>query len=62
MQRNLKVVVKCRRTTYPTLDRARQVLWLMGTKGVDTSRLRTIPCPDCRQFHIGYTKQSRASV
>jgi hypothetical protein len=56
---HLRAVRKCRRTTYPTQERARQVIWLMTAKGVDTSRLRAISCDDCRQFHIEYAKDYR---
>jgi hypothetical protein len=56
---HLREVRKCRRTTYPTIERARQVIWLMTVKGVDTGRLRPIACNDCRQFHIEYVKDYR---
>jgi hypothetical protein len=46
----------CNRTSYPTLERAREVIYLMTNRGVNTSRLRVVPCLDCHKFHLKYTK------
>lgn len=46
----------CRRTKYPTEERARQVIYMMGLRGINTARLRVIKCRNCVHYHLEYVK------
>ena len=49
----------CRRTQYATMQRAREVLFIMTQKGINTSRLHPIFCKHCGCFHVVYKPETR---
>jgi len=53
----LAIVRPCNKTPYPTEERAREVLYFMTLKGINTNRLRVVHCQTGRHFHIEYTNR-----